>query len=49
MVPPAFHDDARLGERVEDLAVELVAQPRIEALDVAILPWAARSEQAVLG
>ena len=42
MPTPAFHDDPGLLERVEDLAVEkLVAQASIEALDVAILPWAA--------
>jgi hypothetical protein len=39
---PALDDDLRLVERVEDLAVEkLVAQARIEALDEAVLPWAA--------
>ena len=41
MPTPAFHDDPGLFERVEDLAVEeFVAQASIEALDVAILPWA---------
>ena len=39
---PALDDDLRLAQRVEDLAVEqLVAQPRIEALDEAVLPRAA--------
>ena len=36
---PAFDDDLRLRERVEDLAVEeFVAQPGIERLDEAVLP-----------
>jgi len=39
MPPPALDDDHRFFERVEDLAVEqLVAQLRVEALDVAVLP-----------
>ena len=39
---PALDDDLRLAQRVEDLAVEkLVTQPRIEALDEAVLPRAA--------
>ena len=39
---PAFDDDLRLAERVEDLAIEkLVPQAGIEALDEAVLPWAA--------
>ena len=42
MTTPALNDDLRLTERVEDLAVEkLVTQPRIEALDEAVLPRAA--------
>lgn len=42
MTPPAFHDDPGFLQRVEDLTVEkLVAQPGVEALDVAVLPWAA--------
>jgi len=45
MPAPAFHDDPGLLERVEDLAVEkLVAQTGVEALDVAVLPWAAGSD-----
>jgi len=41
--PPAFHDDACLSERVEDLAIEkLVTDAGVEALDVAILPRAPR-------
>ena len=40
---PAFHDDAGLSERVEDLAIEqLVPEAGVEALDVAILPRAPR-------
>ena len=39
--PPAFHDDACLSERVEDLAIEkLVTDAGVEALDVTILPRA---------
>jgi hypothetical protein len=40
--PPALNDDLRLGESVEDLAVEqFVPQPGIERLDEAVLPGAA--------
>jgi hypothetical protein len=39
---PGFDDDLRLGEAVEDLAVEqLVAELRVEALAVAVFPWRA--------
>src|SRR5919199_6471483 len=39
--PPALDHDLGLAQRVEDLAVEqLVAQPRVEALNVAVLPRA---------
>src|SRR4051812_13008187 len=42
---PALDDDLRLAQRVEDLAIEqFVAQARIEALDKAVLPWAARRD-----
>src|SRR3954467_5855034 len=42
---PALDDDLRLAKRVEDLAIEqFVAQARIEALDKAILPRAARRD-----
>jgi hypothetical protein len=35
---PAFDDDLRFPECVEDLAVqEFVAKPRVEAFDVAVL------------
>jgi hypothetical protein len=41
--PPALDHDTGLGERVEDLAIEkLVTEAGIEALDVAVLPWALR-------
>lgn len=40
---PALDDDLRLGKAVEDFPVEkLIAQLRVEALAVAVLPWAAR-------
>jgi hypothetical protein len=39
VTPPTLDDDLSLTQRVEDLAVEeFVAQPRIEALDIAVLP-----------
>src|SRR5215208_3317809 len=45
MTAPALDDNLRLAERVEDLAVEqLVPEPGIEALDIAILPRAAWSD-----
>jgi hypothetical protein len=38
--PPAFEDDLRLAQAVEDLSVQqLISEPGIEALDVAVLPW----------
>ena len=47
---PAFHDDAGLGERVEDLTIEkLVPDAGIEALDVAVLPRAARRDVGCFG
>src|SRR4051794_4158833 len=50
MPAPALDDDLRLAKSVEDLAVEqLVPEPGIEALDVAILPRAARSDVGGLG
>ena len=40
--PPAFHDNLRLREGVEDLAVEeSIAQSGIERLDEAVLPGTA--------
>src|SRR5438067_7223456 len=42
---PAFDDDLRFPQRVEDLAIEqLVAQPGIETLDEPILPRTARRD-----
>ena len=42
---PALDDDLGLLERVEDFAIEeLVAELRVEALDVAVLPRAARGD-----
>ena len=39
---PAFDQDLGLLEGVEDFTVQkLVPQPAVEALDVAVLPWAA--------
>src|SRR3954468_16931705 len=50
MPAPALDDDLRLAKSVEDLAVEqFVPQPGIEALDIAILPRAARSDVGGLG
>ena len=47
--PPGFDDDPRLGEAVEDLAVEeLVAELRVEALAGAVLPRAARLDEGGL-
>jgi hypothetical protein len=43
MLAPALDHDLRLGQAVEDLAVEqLVAELCVEALAVSVLPWAAR-------
>ena len=43
VTPPAFDCDLGLVERVEDFAIEqLIAQTRIEGLDEAVLPRAAR-------
>ncbi len=48
--PPALDDDLRLPQCVEDFTVEqLVAQTRVEALDVAVLPEAARRDVGGLG
>jgi hypothetical protein len=45
MATPALDDDLRFPKRVEDLAVEeFIAQTRIEALDEAVLPRAARCD-----
>ena len=45
---PAFDDDLRLAQSVEDLSIEqLIAKACIEALDVAVLPGLPRSIYAV--
>ena len=45
MPSPGFDQDLGLSERVEDFAVEqFIAQRPIEALAIAIFPWAARAE-----
>src|SRR2546421_563429 len=42
---PTLDDDLGLAQGVEDLAIEkLVAQPRVKALDVPVLPRAARGD-----
>ena len=42
MASPAFDDDLGFAQCVEDLAVEqFISQARIEALNIAVLPWAA--------
>ena len=43
VTPPAFDYDLGFGEGVEEFAIEqLIAQTRIEGLDEAVLPRAAR-------
>ncbi len=38
VTPPGFDEDPGLLQRAEDLSIEeLVAQPRIEALDIAVV------------
>src|SRR5262249_35224122 len=50
MAPPAFDDDLSFVEGVEDLAIEqLIAQARVEALDVAVLPRTAPLDVGSLG
>lgn len=45
MLPPALDEDLGLFQRAEDLAVEeFVPELRVEAFDIAILPWAARGD-----
>ena len=49
MLAPAFDDDPRLGETVEQLPVQqLVAELRVEALAVAVLPGAAGLDEGGL-
>ena len=50
MAPPAFDDDLSFVEGVEDLAIEqLIAQARVEALDVGVLPRTALLDVGSLG
>ncbi len=50
VLTPALDDDARLGEAVEQLAVqELVAKLGVEALAVAVLPGTAGRDVGGLG
>ena len=46
MVAPVFDHDLGLGERVEDLSVQkLIAELGVEALAIAVLPWASRLDE----
>ena len=50
VLPPAFDDDLRFLQRVEDFAIkELVAELRVEALAIAVLPRAAGHDVGGLG
>jgi hypothetical protein len=50
MTPPTLNHDLSLAQRIEDLTVEqLIAQARIEALDIAVLPRAAGLDVGRLG
>src|SRR5262249_50734367 len=50
MAPPAFDDDLSFSEGIEDLAVEQpIAQARVEALDVAVLPRTAAVDPSLDG
>ena len=50
VTPPALDHDLSLLQRIEDLPVqEFVAQARVEALDVTVLPWAAGGDVGRLG
>ena len=50
MAPPAFDDDLRFAQGVEDLAIEqFVAKAGIKALDVAVLPRTAGFDVGGLG
>ena len=50
VAPPFFDDDLGFAQRVEDLAVQqLVAEPAVEALTIAVLPGAARFDKCGLG
>jgi hypothetical protein len=46
VAPPCLDDDLCLGEAIEDLPVEqFIAQLRVEALAIAVLPWVARLDE----
>lgn len=48
--PPSFDDDLCFSEREEDLPVQqFVSEPRIEALDIAILSGRSRLDVGCLG
>ncbi len=48
MTPPGFDENPGLLEGVEDFSIqELVAQPRVEALDVSVLPGRTRESLAI--
>ena len=50
VLPPAFDDDLRLPQRVEDLAVEeFVPEAGVERLDIAVLSGAAWGDVGGLG
>jgi len=50
MLSPVFDDDLRLLERVEDFAVEqFVTELRVEALAIAVFPWASRHDVGGFG
>jgi hypothetical protein len=45
VAPPTFNDDLGFPQGVEDFTIEqFIAQPRVEALDAAVLPRAARRD-----
>ena len=50
MAPPVFDQDLGLLQGVADLSIEeFVAQPRVEALDVAVLPRRTGLDEGRLG
>ena len=50
VTPPGFDEDLGFFQRIEDLPIEKpVAQSRIEALDVAVLPGRARRDEGRAG
>ena len=49
VLSPSFDDDLRLSQRVEDFPVQqLGSKPRVEALDIAVLPGASRLDEGRL-